>query len=323
MRSTRTPHRTLGLLALAALPMVSSQSLAAVIINPSYDVSFTSSPNFAALQTTVNNAIAIYSSSLANNLTFQITFKLDNAVGGAQSNYFTSDYPFSSYLTALNSAATSANDSTVLANIGAGPNDPVINGANIAVPQALAVALGLRTPVANYGTVTFNKDTYESNPAGFLGVIQHELNEVLGTSSSLPNGGGAVPTTIAPADLFRYTAAGVRSFDPNGANDPTKKAYFRISPFGPDIQEWNNLASNGGDYGDWATGTFPAAPQDWSGSSAVFTSMSNSTAELVLLDAIGYGLAPVPEPAGVAMAVGVSLMGFAGWRRVRSRSIQA
>ncbi len=105
------------------------------------------------------------------------------------------------------------------------------------------------------------------------------------------------------------------------ANDPTKKAYFRISPFGPDIQEWNNLP-NGDDHGDRATGTFPAAPQDYTGNPAVFTSMSNSAAELVLLDAIGSGLAPVPEPAGVAMAVGVSLMGFAGWRRVRSRSIQ-
>lgn len=52
--------------------------------------------------------------------------------------------------------------------IGAGPKDPVINGANIAVSRALAVALGLRLPVANDGTVTFNKDTLASNPAGFL-----------------------------------------------------------------------------------------------------------------------------------------------------------
>lgn len=44
-------------------------------------------------------------------------------------------------------------------------------------------------------------------------MIQHKLYEVLGTPSSLPNGGGAVPATIAPADLFRYTAAGARSFE--------------------------------------------------------------------------------------------------------------
>jgi hypothetical protein len=302
-----------------ALTLATSPFLAhaSVIISPVYDVSFTSNPNFAALQATVNDAIAVYSSSLANNLTLPITFKLDNAISGAQSGYFTSDYNFSSYLSALNSSATSATDAAVIANIGAGPNDPVINGANVSIPQALALALGLGSPQANYGSVTFNKSTYETNPGGFLGVIQHEINEVLGTASSLPNGGGATPTTITPPDLFRYTAAGVRSFTPNNGSDPANKAYFRISPFGANLQEWNNLP-NGGDYGDWAAnGSFPTAPQDYAGDSTTFTSMSVSNTELQLLDAIGYNLNAVPEPGEVALATGFALAGFAGWRRLR------
>ena len=311
-------RRALAALALAVSPVFAHAS---VVIQPSYDVSFTSNPNFATLKSTVESAIAIYSSSLADNLTIPITFKLDNAITGAQSSYSVSDYSFSSYLTKLQSAQSGANDATVLANLGSGPNDPVVNAANITVPQALAVALGLRSAPASYGSVTFNQSTYQSNPAGFLGVIQHEVNEVLGTSSNLPNGGGTTPTTIMPADLFRYTAAGARTFTPNNGSDAANKAFFRISPFASNLQEWNNLP-NGGDYGDWAAnGSFAAAPQDYAGDSTTFTSMSQSNAELQLLDAVGYNLNPVPEPGEWAMATGVALAGFAGFRRLR-RSVR-
>ncbi len=301
-------------MALAASPILMP---AAVVIQPIYDTSFSSSPNFAALQATVNSALAIYSSGVADTLTIPITFKLDNAISGAQSSYGVVDYAFSGYLGKLQAGQSGANDATVIANLGAGPNDPVLGAANVSVPQALAFALGLGSAQLNYGSVTFNKTTYEANPAGFLGVIQHEVNEVLGTSSNLPNGGGTTPTTVMPADLFRYTSGGARSFTPNNGSDGSNKAFFRISPFGANLQEWNNLP-NGGDYGDWAAnGSFPAAPQDNAGDSNTFTSMSQSNAELQLLDAIGYNLSAVPEPGEMAIATGVALVGFAGWRRLR------
>lgn len=307
-------RRALAALALAASPVFSQAS---VVIVPSYDVSFTSNPNFTTLKSTVESAIAIYSTRLADNLTLPMTFKLDDAISGAQSSKLVGSYSFSSYLAKLQSGQSGANDATVLANLGAGPNDPVIGGTDIRLPDALALALGLGSAQSTYGTVTFNKSTYETNPAGFLGVIQHEINEVLGTSSSLPNGGGTLPATIAPADLFRYTAAGARTFTTNPGSDANNKAYFRISPFGSNLQEWNNLP-NGGDYGDWAAnGSFSAAPQDYAGDSNTFTSMSQSNAELQLLDAIGYNLNAVPEPGEWAMATGVALIGFAGFRRLR------
>lgn len=309
-------------LAVAALPIIPAHLTAAIIIQPDYDVSFTSNPNFAALQTTVNNAIAIYASQFANNLTIPITFKLDDAVSGAQSSYFTTDYAFSDFRTALINSATTAADQTVIANIGAGPNDPVLNAARINVSEALAFTLGLGSSVANYGSVTFNKTTYQSNPAGLLGVMQHEINEVLGTSSNLPNGNppgtaGTLPSTIFPADLFRYNANGTRNYSVNATSDAANRAYFRLGPAGANLQEWNNLP-NGGDYGDWAgTGSgFAAAPQDAFGDASVFTSMSVSTAELSLLDAVGYAL--VPEPSEWALASGLALIGFAGWHRRRT-----
>ena len=317
----------------AAATFTVATTHAGVIITPVYDTSFTLRPNFAALQTTVNNAIAIYASNMGDNLTLAINFKFDPLIAGAQSEYASVNFSYTDYRNALVVKATTANDATVLANLSAGPNDPVIGGANVAVPQALGLALGLSGVQGNYGTVSFNTATYSSNPAGFLGVIQHEVNEVLGTGSNLPNnvngvlpgpGGGpaVLPTTIAPSDLFRYATNGTRSFTLNLANDPAAKAFFRLSPGGPNQQEFNNLP-NGGDYGDWYTGAgrlFAAAPQDQNGDENTFTSMSNSPAELILLDAIGYNAFPVPEP-GTVMSLSVVAFGWLTMRR-RERAVR-
>lgn len=313
-------HSRLTLVLFSSVAFATISARAGVTITPVYHASFSGNANFAALQVTVNNALAIYSSNFGNNLTLPITFKLDATISGAQSSYGTVGYSYSAYRDALAASATTAADATALANLPAGPTDPVIGSANINVPEALAFTLGLGAAVANYGTVSFNLATYQSNPGGFLGVIQHEINEVLGTASSLPNntGAGVLPTTIAPADLFRYATVATRSFTLNLASDTANKAFFRLSPGGANLQEFNNLP-NGGDYGDWAAnGSFAAAPQDQAGDSNTFTSMSLSTAELSLLDAVGYGVIPVPEPGTVTILASMSLAGLSFLRRRRS-----
>ncbi len=267
------------------------------MIQPVYDATFSSLGNFAQLQQTVNDAVAIYASNVVDNLVLPITFAFSTTIGGAQSSYLTTTYSYDAYRTALANHAGTANDATALANLPTGTN-PVVGAAGVQVTDALGLALGLSGVQTTYGTVTFNTGTYSLNPAGFLGVIQHELNEVLGTSSSLPNNTGTatLPTAaIAPADLFRYGSGTARSFDLNTGNDPNNTAFFRLSGTGPNLQQFNNLP-NGGDYADWAaTGAFGPAPQDWAGSSAVFTSMATSPAELQLLDAVGFNVVPVPE----------------------------
>jgi hypothetical protein len=302
-----------GILSAAAV-FTAATAYAGVTITPIYDATFQANP---ALQATVNNALAIYSSNMGNNLTLPINFAFSSSITGAQSDYSAFNFTYTQYRAALLTNATTANDATVLANLSTGSVDPVIGGTNIAVPTALGLALGLSGTQANYGTVTFNTATYSSNPAGFLGVIQHEINEVLGTASSLPNNTGTatLPTTIAPADLFRYSSGTARSFSLNLTSDPTNKAFFRLSPGGPNLHEFNNLP-NGGDYADWAAnGSFAAAPQDWSGPSTVFTSMAISPAELNMLDAVGYNAFPVPEPGTVVSLCSVAL----GWLAVRRR----
>ncbi len=302
----------------AAFAAASAQ--AAITIIPVYDASFSGNANFADLQVTVNNAIAIYSTNFGNNITMPITFRLDQAISGAQSTYSTGSYSYSAYRSALAASATTAADTTALANFPSAANDPVLGSPNINVTEALAFALGLDTAPASFGTVAFNLSTYQSNPGGFLGVIQHEINEVLGTSSSLPNntGGGVLPTSITPADLFRYATGAMRSYSLNSTSDTANKAFFRLSAGGANLQEFNNLP-NGGDYGDWAAnGSFAAAPQDQAGDSSTFTSMSVSTAELSLLDVIGYGVTPVPEPGTVTILASMSLAGLSFSRRRRS-----
>lgn len=298
--------RTILCAALLGSTFASVSTCVALNITPVYDSSINSNANAANLKATITQALSIYSSKLGSNVTFPISFKLSGSISGAQSDYFTSDYSYTSYRSALVSHATTSNDSTALANLSLGPNDPVIGAANISLTTALAFTLGLDVSAASYGTVTFNTTDYQSDPAGFLGVVQHEINEVLGISSSLPNGGGALPVTIFPADLFRYTSGGTRSFTTNGSSSSANRAFFRLSPGGANVQEFNNLP-NGGDYGDWAaTGTngFGPAPQDWTGDSTTFTSMAVSSAELTMLDAVGYAL--VPEPSSAALlAVGL------------------
>lgn len=317
MRLNSNTHSQLRAV-LSAAAVFTAVSAHALTITPIYDVSF----NSAALQTTVNNALAIYTTNVANNQTIAITFKLDDAISGAESSYTTTDFTYLEYRTALAASSATANDVTVLAGLGLGTNDPVIGGANISVPPALALILGLSGTQANYGTVTFNKTTYEANPLGFLGTIQHEVNEVLGTASSLPNGkkgvAGALPTTIAPPDLFRFSTNGTRNFTVNATSDATNRAFFRLSSGGADQQEFNNLP-NGGDYADWAaTGTngFAPAPQDQAGDSSTFTSMAISPAELTMLDAIGYNAFPVPEP-GTLVILGATVLGSLALRRNR------
>lgn len=309
----------IGISLTAALAVTANVARAAVIIDPVYDASFSGNANFAALQATVNDAISIYATSLANNLTIPITFKLDPSVSGAQSSFLVSNFSFNSYLNKLTLSATTADDATALASIGSGPNDPVLGKSTLSVPVTLAYALGLRsTPLSSFGTVSFNTSLFETNPAGFAGVIQHEINEVLGTASNLPNGGGTLPSAIRPVDLFRYTSAGARSFDLNNSSDSANKAFFRLGPTSPNLQEWNNLP-NGGDYGDWAAnGSFPASAQDYAGNPAVARNMTAGGAELVLLDVIGYNAASVPEPREMAWLSGLALMAFAGWRRLKS-----
>lgn len=146
----------------------------------------------------------------------------------------------------------------------------------------------------------------------FYYVVEHETDEILGTVSCIggndidacnpANGNVSQGTDAAPADLFRYSAPGVRSFLATSNSCSGLFAYFSIDSGKTDIADYNDCPS-GGDYGDWQT-IYPYLVQD--GEASVDATLDISTdvgvnsnhyprPEVAVLDAVGFNLA-TPEP---------------------------
>ena len=129
-------------------------------------------------------------------------------------------------------------------------------------------------------------------------VVMHEIDEVLGLGSALPNyTTGSSPT---PEDLYRYAANGTRSFS-TSAGGPI---YFSLNGT-TDLAQFNN--SSGGDYGDWASNPLPygASPQVQDAYQTPNVNITLGTNEFAALQAIGY--VQVPDAAPFALlALGFS-----------------
>jgi MYXO-CTERM domain-containing protein len=146
-----------------------------------------------------------------------------------------------------------------------------------------------------------------------MGTVEHEVDEVFGTPSALPGGGGTLPTDPSAADLFRYSAPGTRSFAFNSSTDVpctgTPTAYFSINGGTTNLNNYNNC-NNGGDYGDWIY-TDGLQVQDAFGPDDVASSLNLGSPEVTLLDAVGYNFGSAatttPEPSSfVLLLVGLA-----------------
>ncbi|HTB11718.1 MAG TPA: NF038122 family metalloprotease [Bryobacteraceae bacterium] len=172
----------------------------------------------------------------------------------------------------------------------------------------------------------------------FFSVVEHETDEVLGTVSCIGAtsvAGTNVPynqctqslggTDASPADLFRYSAPGVRSFLATANGTP---AYFSNDGGVTDIADYNNTP-NGGDYGDWIP-IYPGLVQDYEASENVNLDIATDVGtnsnhypqpEVAVLDAVGFNLnSATPEPGTLAL-LGASLTILAAMRYLRRASM--
>ena len=149
------------------------------------------------------------------------------------------------------------------------------NGASSTLDGAIGIASASNASWDYSATATPTSNQYY-----LVGVLEHELSEVMGRVSALDISGQYTVT-----DLYRYSSPGVHSFIPGGTGST---AYFSINNGTTNLGTWNNQISNG-DLADW----YPQGPgsggndayNDYS-SSGVINSVS--AVDVILMQALGW-----------------------------------
>jgi len=313
------PH-TKNLFLLVAILFMSSEFLpstrAAIIIDPTFGSSITTNANASEIEAGIDAAIARIESAIENPITVDITFtNMTTGLGDSSSMVTTISY--SSYLTDLKTKQVlSVNDSNAIASLPSTRTNPVNGDRNITITTALDKAFGASF-IGSDGSIGLNLSlmnlsrTGSQNPADYdlQAIAAHEIDEVLGIGGS----GSSLPTTnssIAPLDLFRYSASGVRSF----TTSSSASAYFSINGGTNDLVNFNQTA--GADYGDWVTGATPQV-QDAFGTPGVDINIGSN--ELTALDIVGYNVNYVPEPRDyVLLVMGLGVIGMVTATRQQS-----
>ena len=209
----------LAVCTMTSLPAARSYA-SGLVITPTFDATITGDPNAAQIIAGINAAIARVDSAIASNVAVNITFQSANTGLGASSTFF-STLPYSTYRADLSTKQTvSGNDTTAIGSLPALlPAEFSTTNGNVQVSLALLRAWGLTgAPVGPDSTITLNTSLMyfdRSSPVGgkfdLQAVAAHEIDEALGIGGF----GSTLPSTtgrIGALDLFRYSAAGTRSF---------------------------------------------------------------------------------------------------------------
>lgn len=302
---------------------------ASLNITATFDVSITSDPAAVAIEGAINAAIAIYNTTYSNPITVPIYFQEGGGLGGSQTVLYNLGYAnFRAGLAANQALSGQLDQATALLNLPNTTNNPVTSSPNLFVKTADIKALGFGAalppnpgvgPGGNFdGVITLNTSLTNPGSPGsslqyFLApVVKHEIDEVLGLGSALPNPPFGVPFA---EDLYRYGAPGSRSFTATNGT----LAYFSINGGVTNLAQFHNT-NDGADYGDWQNNATPRV-QDAFGTPGANPALG---VELTVLDALGYTRSQqpevVPEPSNMLLAaLGILGLSSYGWRRSKQR----
>jgi hypothetical protein len=285
-----------------------------LVISPTFDTTITSNVNAAAIEASINRAIALYQSLFTDPITINIRFRLANTdpTGAplpdgttAESFYVIYYVPWSTYIASLKADAKTTNDVSANNHL---PSLPLTT--NLVPSSAGGRAVGLNTPPAMFangtlgdagpydGIVTLNSDvTFKYTRPAVSGdfdaqrAVEHEIDEVIGLGSYL--GGSPEATDFRPQDLFAWSAPGHLSHAALGIR------YFSIDDGITNIVDFSQVS--GGDYGDWASEPCPQPHpyvQNAFGCAGQSYDISATSPEGINLDVVGYDLkaAILPQP---------------------------
>ncbi len=334
-----------GAFMMSALFLAAIPAHADLIITPTFDSSITSSPNAVSIEDTIDTAISMFESTYSNPIDADIYFQ-STTTGLGSSNFYYYEVSYISFYNGL--VANNANPAAIAGlNSNGGDADtngginPVTGTPEIDIKSANARALGINiapgcVPTGTAGNMTCTSGggtaydgivslntsiTYppQANNGvnyGLLSTVEHEIDEILGLGSSLPNTDASSGTVNflagnpAPEDLFRYTAPGVFA----GPTNCASPAPAFLSYSGATVLTYFNSACNGGDFGDWAGAGYPQVQDAFATPGA---NPAYGPNEIAAESAIGYDLVATPEP-GTWLLLSLALPAFFFTRKRRA-----